>query len=265
VAYPLQAANPTSTNWLQGDVKFSTQIDSTNEIYSLLPNVLQGIDSTQRIGQSICPISLKCSLALQLVQPSNKVWTPTENGSNPALGTVTSYPEDIIVHVYFLTCKAVKFVGNFSAVPITNLLAYNGTNPVQFSGSWWDAELPVNKELFNVIKHYRVRLYKGAAWQSYVANGEDFPSSASVPTQLWTDGYANGSNNIVKIDTMIPCPKKLNYREGATDAWANQPEDYFPFMVAGWTRNQYPLNNTVANSVYPVAISGRTYFKWTDS
>jgi len=265
VAYPLQAANPTSTQWLQGDVKFNSQISSTNEIYSLLPNILQGIDSNQRIGQTINPISLKCSLALQLVQPSNKVWVPTENGSNPLIGNTYSYPEDIIVHVYFLTSKQVKSVANYSAVPITDLLAYNGSTPVQFSGSWWDAELPVNKELFNVIKHYRIRLYKGSSWQSYVANGEDFPSSASVPAQLPTDGYATGSNNIIKIDTQIPCPKKLNYREGATDAWANQPEDFFPFMVAGWCRNMYPLNSTVANAVYPVAISGRTYFKFTDS
>lgn len=244
-----------------GDIKFNSQIDSTNDIYRIMPTVIQGVESGQRIGQSINPISLKCSLALQLVQPTNKVWTPTQDGINPLIGSNISYPEDIVVHVYFLTCKTVKSVTNYTAVPITQLLAFNGQTPVQFSGSWWDAELPVNKELFNVIKHYRIRLKKGMGWQSYVSNVMD-SGSTSPPTQPFTDGYATGSNDIVKIDCQIPLPKTLNYNE---EAAATQPENFFPFMVAGWCRNTYPLINTINNAVYPVAISGRTYLKFTDS
>ena len=247
---PVTASGSGST--LINDTKFNQTISSVAEIYRLIPDVDQGEGFDERTGNQIEPKRLTVQLALSLVTPSSAV-TATGLGGN-----AISYPENITVHIFFLKSRQVADVANYTAIPITELMSEGGgQNAQQFDGSFWNAQLGVNSNLFSVIKHLKINMKKGNGWSSYVSYAEQ--SGSSVPPQLPCDGQAD-FNRVHRINVNIPMPKKLTYDSDFT----KQPSNYFPFMVAGYTRNEYPVTTAWANTWYPLAISARTLFTYTD-
>lgn len=197
VSEPL-LANGSSSN-LGTWTDFSTAITGVGEIYYCLPRSQQGTDECNRIGNTISPTS--CRVKLDITTE------PSDNNSF-----------DYMVHVFFLTCPQVKSMNNFTAIPITTLLAKGDGTNVSFDGTQIRAQYPVNTAEFRVIKHRKFRLMKGFG-------------QAISPAAL--DAVNSQTTQYVHLDQRIPLPKKLKY-EANNSVY---PTNAAPFMVIGWTRN----------------------------
>jgi len=191
---------------------FSSGITTSNECYKLIPTILQGSDSFQREGDAITPLSL------------------TVKGRISLQDRLTA-SADIIVHLYFLTCKAVKSLvtaGKALQVVPTSRLLDNGTgSKVAFDGTCYTSMYPVNKEEFNVIKHLKIRLSKSSGIHNFV--GLVPGSWDSIATTAPPSTYARD------FSVKIPLPAKLTYSNTDPTTQSNDPSNYYPFMVAGWT------------------------------
>jgi len=209
-------SNPLTNYQFSTDLKdftgFNARISTTGEIYSLLPPVIQsGGGSSVRIGDEITPTKLrvKMTFGFPYDQPTS----------------------DVIVHTYFLTCKAVKQAGNYSAVPITQLLDKGDGTNTSFDGSLYASQLPVNKDSFSVLAHKQFRLQKVSGLNnSYIQAG-------SNKAEITSENFA--SYKTITKDFNLP---KLKYQND-TDVY---PQNSFPFVVVGWTYAD-TTNSTTGN------------------
>jgi len=209
-------SNPLTNYQFSTDLKdwtgFNARISSTGEIYSLIPPVIQSAGSSStRVGDEIIPTKLRVKMTFGF--PYNQ---PTS---------------DIIVHTYFLTCKSVKQAGNYSAVPITQLLDKGDGTNTSFDGSLYNSQFPVNKDSFSVLAHKQIRLTKSSGLNnSYIQAGSNLAEQVCPnPAQY---------KSITK-DFKLP---KLKYQND-TDVY---PQNSFPFVVVGWTYAD-TYNSTTTN------------------
>lgn len=201
VAAPLSGFNYVTT--LQTYNLFSGDITSPSEIYSLIPPVYQGLSnagsSATRIGDEITPTKLTVKMTFGC---------PYQQQS-----------ADLNVHVFFLTCKSVKFAGNYSAVPITQLLNKGDGTNVGFTGDIYNAQLPVNNKEFTLLSHKVIRLTKPGGYN----NTSQAPSS-NVSEMV----YPKDSFKTLTKSFKLP---KLKYADD-NDYY---PSNSFPFVVVGYT------------------------------
>jgi hypothetical protein len=123
---------------------------------------------------------------------------------------------DKTVHVFVLTCKAVKSLDNYSAIPITQLLDIgNGTNG-PFNGTSMSQTLPVNKQDFTVLHHKSFRMTKGMG----LCN-----------TSIQTSACITPSSSFRRLRLNIKLPQKLTYADDSTV----YPVNSAPFVVIGYT------------------------------
>ena len=218
-----------SSSVLSTWTNFSTAITGVAEMYGCLPRVLQGTDECNRIGNSITPT--RCTVKLDMCIGSH--------------GDNDSY--DLTIHVFFLTCPQVKQWNNYTAIPITTLLAKGDGTNVSFDGTQFAAQYPVNNAEFKVIKHKKFRLVKGF--------GQAL-STTSV-TAGGTDAVISPSNQYVHLQQRIPLPKKFKYENSS----AVYPTNCAPFMCIGYTRNDA---NTGAVSNHFIRVLGQTQMTYKD-
>lgn len=220
-------------------------------MYRLVPNVAQGLNVDQRVGNEIMPKSLRIQLALQLVQPGANI---VPGGNN------YSSPENITCHIFILKSREVQDQQDASNVDIAHMMSpYNGQRSGPFTGDYWPSREPVNKNLFTVIHHKKIHMRKGAGWYSFVNNANVM--GTAQPTVPCQDGaYSSPDQAVVELTLNVPMPKKLVY----INETAEQPRNFFPFMCIGWTKNEYPLTQAWNRDFTPLAVSARTYFKYTD-
>lgn len=208
---------------------FSTAITGVGELYGCLPQLTQGDDDWQRVGNVIAPTSCKVKLDMCI---------GAHNDSD-------SY--DLTVHVFFLTCPQVKMWNNYTAIPISSLLEAGNGGQVSFDGTQFHAQYPVNRRNFKVIKHRQFRLVKGFGQ----------PLSTPAATLSATDAVVSPSTQYVHITQKIPLPKKLKYQAGGT----TYPTNYAPFMCIGYTRNDA---NTGAVSNHFIRALGQVQMSYKD-
>ena len=218
-----------SSSVLSTWTNFSTAITGVAEMYGCLPRVSQGVDECNRVGNTISPTSCKVKLDMCI-------------GSH---GDNDSY--DLTIHIFFLTCPQVKAWNNYTAIPITTLLAKGDGTNVSFDGTQFVAQYPVNNAEFRVIKHRQFRLVKGF--------GQAL-STTSV-TAGGTDAVISPSNQYVHITQKIPLPKKFKYENNSS----TYPTNYAPFMCIGYTRNDA---NTGAVSNHFIRVLGQTQMSYKD-
>lgn len=179
---------------------FSSAINTTNEIYAALPLLAQGAGDAQRTGDTVTPT--RCYLDLNICS------TAFNNA-----GSV-----DKTVHVFLMTCKSVKSLPNFSAIPITELLAIgNGTNG-PFNGTSQAQTLPVNSKLFTVLAHKQFRMAK---------------TYGLLNTAVLADAAYQVGPSFKRLRLNVKLPKVLKYSDD-TDEY---PTNSAPFLVIGYTRN----------------------------
>lgn len=209
---------------------FSTAITSVGELYGCLPRVTQGTDECQRVGNTISPTS--CRVKLDLC-----VGAHNDNDSY-----------DLTVHVFFMTCPQVKSWPNYTAIPITTLLAKGDGTNVGFDGTQLAAQYPVNTTEFKVIKHRQFRLVKGF--------GQVISNSGAAHAGN-TDACITPSNQYVHLVQKIPMPKKLKY-EASNSVY---PTNHAPFVCIGYTRNNADKG---AVSNHFIQVLGQTQMTYKD-
>lgn len=208
-------------------VAFSSGITSVGEMYAAIPQINQGVDSFERVGDVIMPKSIYVDFNVAV-----------KNAPSDAFST------DKIVHIFMLTSKAVKDLANYTAVPIGQLLDYGNGTSGGFDGSSGAAMYPVQKKSFTVLKHWKKRMSAGYG-HAIGTTGTQAGTTDSVIT-VTPSSYAT-------MRIKVPSPKKLKYSVAAS----TYPNNFAPFFVVGWTRAD------VAGSAGPTFINTYVQAKTT--
>lgn len=191
---------------LTGFVAFSSGITSVGEMYAAIPQLSQGVDTHERVGDVIMPKSIYVDFNVAV-----------KNAPSDAFST------DKIVHIFMLTSKAVKDLANYTAVPIGQLLDYGNGTSGGFDGSSGAAMYPVQKKSFTVLKHWKKRMSAGYGH----AIGTTGTQAGTTDSVISTD-----KSSYVQMRIKVPSPKKLKYSVAAS----TYPNNFAPFFVVGWTR-----------------------------
>lgn len=212
---------------------FSRGITSVQEIYACLPELNQGVGSFQRIGDRITPTS--CYVDLDICG------TTAQN-----LMSI-----DRTVHVYMLSCVAVKSLDNYTSIPMDFLEDGVGTQ-VQFDGTVQRSRFPVDRSTFKVHHHKAINLKK--AWGKLNGNSSIFPGD---PNQTG-DSCVSMSSVHKYLRLKVPLPKVLKY----DNASATYPMNSAPFMVIGWVYNDASGDHT--DSAVDLQVISRVSLHYTD-
>ena len=233
VSQPLQTPdyNGVTGSQLYNFTAFSSGITGTNEIYACIPQTVQGLDDNNRIGDELSPI--KCSVKLDLS------WKDQENQQS----------FDRTVHIFMLQAKAVQDLANFSAIPITELLALgNGING-SFDGTKQRSQQPINRAAYTILHHKQIRLYK--AWgRPNGVTGTSITGTDSLITSL--------STSYRRVVLNVKLPQKFHYDTKS----ATYPENSAPFLVIGWTSNDAV---GPADTAINLQVMGTTHMYYKDA
>jgi len=226
-------------------------VAATSGIFPLLPVITQGTTALTRVGDYIQPRKLVVDFRASLLEPFD---VDSHFGSE-------IWPEDIMVHVFFLTSKTVK--SYVQGAPIgfglttevnSKLMGFNGIQVSGFDGTVVNSDKPVNTELFTVIKRMKFRLNRSSGFKSLVQlNGASAPAPPTTVPLI-----SVGGQDSKHFKVTIPLPKRLQFENTG-----NTCSNHFPFMVAGWTYTHSPLNQTTS-TLAPLSIQANTQLYYTD-
>jgi len=242
---PIDVYNPTVN--LSTEVPISSQIPGTSLLFNLIPPIPQGTTAITRVGDYIQPRKLVFDFRAALLEPYD-----VDTHFGPEI-----WPEDIMVHIFFVTSKTIKSQSLISPLATDvggKLMGFNGIQVSAFDGTVINSDKPVNTELFTVIKRMKFRLNRSSGFKSLVQlTGAAAPTPpTSVPL------ISVGGQDSKHFKVQIPLPKRLQF-ENTNNTCAN----HFPFMVAGWTYTHSPLNQTTS-PLKPLVIQGNTQLYYTD-
>ena len=205
---------------------FTTAITSTNEVYCLIPEVTQGPDDYQRIGNSIQPQSLTVKYNV-CFQPSDLV-----SGM-------------VYADLWFCTSKTVKAESQTNNIPTAQFLNDGQGTNVPYDGTSYTAMLPVNKSEFTIIKHKRVRLNKGSGDPNSLLTG-------SVASGIATNIYYTKMGSVD-----IPVPAKYLFEQ----ATSTSPTNNFPFLMVGFHSADTTGGTSSLTARIYVQAQSHLYFK----
>lgn len=208
-------------------VLFNAAITSPSEQYSLLPTLVQGVDSNQRIGDKIRPVSLRIDMYV------------TANGT-----LTTSMLQR--VRIFMLEDRTLRNFVSLTASPVgTQLLDFGGFLG-GFSGLPNTDLVRVNKRRYKVIRDMSVTLCKGTGLT---------PNTGGI----------NGTQTFVspqqyhRFSIKIPTPAVLHYAN-PSDPY---PTNFAPFLLAGYTQPDGDLAPDA--SVQKVAIQFSSHLDYEDA
>jgi hypothetical protein len=211
---------------------FTSAITSTAEIYAALPQLTQGVGVHQRIGDKVRPVS--CRLDVQ-------VFPGAENIGNTF---------DITVHIWCLTAKAVKYLPNFTAIPITQLLEDGQGGDTSFDGTLQNTQLVLNKNNFHCFRHLQLRFNKSDGYTNGAIDHISSPNRSN----------ATGVLGIYQKSVKVPLPKVLEYDNNGS----LYPTNTAPFFCIGWVRNDCGGFSAPSDTGY-VPVVARTHMWYKDS
>jgi hypothetical protein len=223
--------NPGALTNIGNFTGFSSGITGVSEIYAAMPQITQGTDNYQRIGDTIAPV--RCDVDLRIEVAS--------------LNDNNAY--DRTVHVFLLEAVSVKSLPNYTAIPIIQMLNNGQGGRVDFNGTLYHSKFPINRDAFKVLHHKKVRLVKGFG---------NPVSSASV-TAGTTDGIISPSGHYVDLKLPVKLPKTLKYET----AGVYYPLNAAPFFVIGWVDNI--TTNTASSMTGSLSVMGRTNMYYRDA
>jgi len=251
MVYSNPVDSPTGAVSLATGQVFPSAITSTSSCYNLIPVIAQGTTATTRVGDYIQPRKLVVDLRASLLEPFDV---------DANFGTEI-WPEDIIVHIMFLTCKTIKSAAaaataggtQFANLVSNTLMGFNGIQVSAFDGTVINSDKPVNTENFTVIKRMKFRLNRSSGFKSLVQL-----SGAAAPAPPTTVPLISvGGQDSKHFKVQIPLPKRLQFDT------TNNASNHFPFMVAGWTYAHSPLNQATS-TLKPLNIQANTQLYYTD-
>lgn len=220
---------------------------TTSDLKWLCPNVVQGNDDAQRIGDQITPISMRIDGVVKV--------------ANTILTTNPPPPVDVYAVIYVLTHKVYKsyegLLGQPAVPPATGYvggndftqLLKNGENVTTiFSGNWWAAHQPVANQYYNVLAKKVIRLRFAGLYTS---------SGASVSIANSHDYQANWSVTLTEKDL----PARLKYPQSTiTSAFADAPLNFAPFLCVGYY-NADGTNTATPQAVIDVSYVSKLFYK----
>lgn len=185
-------------------------INANTDVKYLLPNIAQGTDEGQRIGNSIRAKALYCKGHIMITQP--------QGASNSVLQYMSSYSR-VTARVMVVTFKPKpsQFSNTTSSDMYTNLLQKGATTSA-WSGSISDLYSQINSELYTV--HYDKRIMLETDTVNTVGT-ESSGFSVAV----------SGRGSCRMFRFKIPYNKVLRYADGAL-----QPSNANPFLIIGWVK-----------------------------
>jgi len=223
---------------------------AANYAWTLIPTIAQGTTAITRVGDYIQPRKLVVDFRASLLEPADV---------DHAFGAEI-WPEDIMVHVFFLTSKNFKSIiaansgTQFPTELVNELMGFNGIQVSGFDGSVINSDKPVNSEKFTVIKRMKFRLNRSSGFKSLVQlNGAAAPAPPTTVPLI-----SVGGQDSKRFKVQIPLPKRLQF-ENTTNTASN----HFPYMVAGWTYTHSPLNQVIS-ALKPLNIQANTQLYYTD-
>jgi len=207
------------------DADFNSTITSASECYRILPDVTEGTDGHQRIGDKITPRYLIVKGKLHYSQ------SVAGNYINPSTA-----------RLFILTQRDIKLSTDVSSrVDIDHLLKDNIGTDVgrRYNGGPFDNLAPVNKDQFKVLMDRKVKL------------------RAQIEKQLGDNntviGYA--SQKTYTFYCKIKCPATLYFGDGS----GNTPNNFAPFFCMGGVNDDSSSPWTL-NTPYHVTVQSELYF-----
>lgn len=208
-------------------VLFNASITAPSEQYNLLPAVVQGTDSFNRIGDKIRPKSLRVEIYI------------TANG----LLTTSMLQR---VRLFMLEDKTLKSWSSLASSPIATQLLDFGSFLGGFSGLPNCDLIRVNKRRYKVIKDKSMTLAKGTGLT---------PNTGGINgTQTFV-----GTQQYYKMTVKIPTPAVLHYASPGD----SYPTNFAPFMILGYTQ---PDGDVAPDSgVQKVAVQFSSHLDYEDA
>lgn len=209
-------------------VYFNAAIASSAECYALLPTIVQGTGSAQRIGDKITPKRLRV------------MFTVTANGSYQS-------SQINLIRLMVLEDKSIRNLQQLTGTPIdTQLIDYGGTVG-GYTGIPNNNGHRINRQRYKVIKDVKKEVLSGFGTTPQLAN-------AYVGTQVFVSGQ---QCHTFTVD--IPTPAKLVYSRG-TDGF---PNNFAPFFCLGYV--QPDGNAAPDNLLTRVACNWVVQFDYEDA
>ena len=215
-----------------GLTTFTSAITGSGELYACLPQLTEGAGSFQRVGDKIHPVSCRVDLLL-------------ECGGYQNLNTF-----DITAHIFVISCKAVKSLANYSAIPTVDLLRQGNGTTAPFDGTIQNLLLPFNTTEYVLHSHQTVHFNKSDGETNGALDSSGVPNR---PTQ-------GGVIGLYKRSVKISLPKVLTYN---TDA-AVYPNNSAPVLCIGWVRND-DKGTTAPSPQRPIGVLARTHMWFKDT
>jgi len=220
---------------------------TTSDMKWLCPNIGQGTDDAQRIGDQVTPLSMRIDGVVKV--------------ANSILATAPPPPVDVYAVIYVLTHKVYKsyegLLGSPAVPPATgyvggndfNQLLKNGENvTTNFSGNWWAAHQPVANQYYNVLAKKVIRLRFAGLYTS---------SGASLSIANSHDYQANWSVTLTAKDL----PAHLKYPQSTvTSAFNDAPLNFAPFLCVGYY-NADGTNTTTPQAIIDISYVSKLFYK----
>lgn len=207
------------------DADFNSTISAASECYRLLPDVTEGTDGHERIGDRIKPKYLIVKGKLHYAE-----------------SMAGSYINPSTVRLMILSQRNLKVSSQLSTnVDIGHLLKDNiGTDVGRaYSGSAFDNLAPINKDLFQVHMDRKVKM------------------RAQIEKQLGNSntvlGYA--TQKTYTFSVKIKCPSTLYFDDGN----ANCANNFAPFFCLGGVNDDSSTPWTI-NTPYHCTVQAELYF-----
>lgn len=197
---------------LIGSIRGNVDPTTSPDTFALLPAIVPGNKSHQRVGQSIRPIAMVVS---------GYVWlNPTlSTQGNDGLNTT-----GVNVRLIFCTVKGKRsYVALEAEDPTTNADGYKtaATNLVTANGIEAQFDGSLERAIAFKINHKRITTHS----VKYLSLKRDFSPSVSVPT---AGGNLQASKRSFSV--RIPVPKKMNFSSDLIQS----PSNFAPILMAGY-------------------------------
>lgn len=210
---------------IYGDSVPSYSTTPLAQLYTCLPQITQGDDAEDRVGNHINPV--RHTTDLRFVFNEDALIT-TATGNVPA----AQAGWDITVHIWYGYARRYKTVddANTNGVFIcANAFEDGAGNPVRWSGRLLDETFVLNRD-FVQMKHKKFRMYKNAG----LANALDVVApSLSTPMA-----------ESKRVQLVWKAPKVLRYPADSSLI----PENYAPIMIVGYCHNDATQASNTLNA-----------------
>lgn len=210
----------------QGSYTLGAIINATNGVYNIEPSIAQGIDTNQRIGNSIrlmkCTVDLILNFKPDTAQPEY-------------LDRLATYAQNAIVRSMILRQRS---SGSGTAIPTnspTGIFEFNNLmeNSSSYVSSVYGYLQDVNRDAFTVRKDKRL---------NFSSDAQTLTTSGGV-TEKVAAGAAGQFKRLKHTIRFGKNGKTIDYRTGGTGISAN-----FPYFMAMVGQNSYDY--TQAEFVY---------------